>query len=218
VDDQIERLVGLVGGRAFAVSADGAVIGGYRQLVGPDRPFRWENGTFVGLDGLIGPMSEARVWGMTPDATILLGEADTASGTEAVRWVNGVIESLGDLPGGPVSAAAYVSNADGSLIGGRGYDGTLGRNAFIWDRMNGMRELKAVLEQDFGLDLGDWEFDSVWGISDDGSVLTGYGDSPNAGQQAWVVVVPEPSASLMIPIGVGLLAVLARLRRAALIL
>jgi hypothetical protein len=81
-----------------------------------------------------------------------------------------------------------------------------------------MRDLKIVLEQDFGLDLGNWRLHSVWGISDDGSVLTGFGHNPIGDQQAWVVVVPEPSASLMIPIGVGLLAVLARLRRAAPIL
>ncbi len=117
-----------------------------------------------------------------------------------------------------MSASAYVSNADGSLIGGRGYDGTTGRTAFIWDRMNGMRELKAVLEQDFELDLGNWELDAVLGISDDGSVLTGFGRNPNGDQQSWVVVVPEPSSSLMIPIGVGLLVVLARLRRGDLIL
>ena len=217
VDGQIERLVGLVFGRALAVSADGAVIGGYAPT-SPVRPFRWENGTFVLLEGLLGPAKHAVVWEMTPDGTILMGNSKSESGQEAVRWVNGIIESLGDLPGGFVSASVYASNADGSLIGGRGWDGTTGKTAVIWDRMNGMRELKAVLEQDFGLDLGNWELDAVLGISDDGSVLTGFGHNPNGEQQPWVVVVPEPSASLMIPIGVGLLVVLARLRRAAPIL
>jgi uncharacterized membrane protein len=220
VDGEVERLSGLVGGRAWTVSEDGSVIGG-QDGQADSKPFRWENGSFVNLEGPIEPWESGAVWGMTPDGSILYGRItfrrpDGAGGFhqeyEAIRWVNGVMESMGDLPGGPVSAGFYAANAAGNLIGGGSWNATRSV-AVVWDPVDGLRELKPILEQEYGLDLSGWILDSVLGISSDGSVLTGFGRNPDGDQQPWVVAIPEPSGGLTLPAGLVFVWALGRWRR-----
>jgi hypothetical protein len=67
-------------------------------------------------------------------------------------------------------------------------------HAFIWDATNGMRDLNFVLPDEYGVDLQGWLLNSANGISDDGQVIAGYGHNPQGQLEAWVVVLPEPSA------------------------
>ena len=53
-----------------------------------------------------------------------------------------------------------------------------GSEAFIWDNANGMRKLKDVLVNDFGLDLTGWTLTIARGISDDGLTIVGDGIKP----------------------------------------
>ena len=53
-----------------------------------------------------------------------------------------------------------------------------------------MRNLKTVLENDYGLDLTGWELHRAYGISDDGSTIVSSGVSPN-GPEAWMVRFSE---------------------------
>jgi hypothetical protein len=45
---------------------------------------------------------------------------------------------------------------------------TLGREAFIWDAVHGMRNLREVLIQEYGLDLSVWTLSEARGVSADG--------------------------------------------------
>ena len=86
----------------------------------------------------------------------------------------------------------------------------------IWDEIHGSRNLKEVLTNDYGLDLSDWwDLDSATGISDDGTVIVGYGTNPDGHIEAFRVVLPEPSTlvGLLTAAGLALLACAWRRRR-----
>ena len=60
-----------------------------------------------------------------------------------------------------------------------------------------MRNLQEYLENDFGLDLTGWTLTDAHGISANGNVITGDAINPNGFQEAWVVVIPEPTTSAL---------------------
>lgn len=64
---------------------------------------------------------------------------------------------LGDLPGGVFYSEALATSADGSIIVGQSVPASSSGRAFIWDEVNGMRDFKEVLTDDFGLNLTGWE-------------------------------------------------------------
>ncbi len=138
-------------GGAYAVSADGeTVVGnGFTGAGGINwwEATKWEGpwnsyGGDVRGEGLGRLLGDSVALAISDDGTTIVGQ----SGAEAVRFGPGGIIGLGFLPGGHVSSATAVS-ADGSLIFGSAATG-----AFIWDESNGMRDLKRVLESEYGLE------------------------------------------------------------------
>ena len=95
-----------------------------------------------------------------------------------------------------------------NAVNDRGFNTALGLEAFIWDAAHGMRNLQQVLTTDYGLDLTGRRLKVAWGMSPDGSMIVGFGVSPNGSNEAFLATIPEPS-------GLWLLgaAALARLRR-----
>jgi probable HAF family extracellular repeat protein len=61
------------------------------------------------------------------------------------------MQGLGKLSGDDYAGASDVS-ANGSIV--MGYSD---QKAFIWDAGNGMRNLKTVLSNDYGLNLSGWQ-------------------------------------------------------------
>jgi len=107
-----------------------------------------------------------------------------------------VVQPLGALFGG--SSRANDISADGSIIVGES-DG----HAFIWDEANGIRNLKYVLETQYGLDLSNWKLTSANSISADGRTIVGdgvytvYAQLPDGSQwevfidsESWIAVLP----------------------------
>ena len=85
---------------------------------------------------------------------------------EAFRWTQATgMVSLGLLPGHCASRASAVSG-DGSIV--VGYCTSKRETPFIWDSMNGMRNLEVVLANDYGLDLGGWSLNIALDVSSDG--------------------------------------------------
>jgi probable HAF family extracellular repeat protein len=162
---------------AYDVTPDGNVIVGKCY----DGAYRWQNGSYR----IIG---NGTAWKVTLDGNVVIGWS-----SQAFRWENGVTTSLGLLPG-TSSSQAYGVNHDGSVI-----VGASGYSAFIWDSVNGMRDLKTVLENDYGLDLTGW-------------TLAGWGAGPGpAYTQSWIATIPEPSTIVFLTLGS---VVLLRKRRA----
>src|SRR5690606_5439594 len=106
--------------------------------------------------------------------------SSSASGTEAFRWENGIMEGLGFLPGDSAHSRAIAVSDDGSVIVGISEvihgDGEIIEpvfKVFIWTRESGMKDLKIMLEDEYNFDLEGWEFNSVRDISADGKVIIG---------------------------------------------
>jgi hypothetical protein len=116
--------------------------------------------------------------------------APNISAREAFRWTleSGLVP-LGGLDGGYFSSIAYDLSGDGSLIIGESRTDS-GSEAFIWDETNGMRNLQAVLEGDFGLDISGWTLRAALGISENGRAIVGVGINPSGFTEAWIAFLP----------------------------
>jgi len=191
-----------------AVSDSGEVVAGYS--IGSGSIFegwRWTaEGGFQGIGNLRGEGFDSIVTGISADGTTLVGVSDVAApdgsaDSEAFRWTpDQGMAGLGDLPGGRYDSAARACSADGSIVVGNTSTGR-GLEAFIWDECHGMRRLCDVLFEDFGIDTTAWALTYATDISDDGTVIAGYGDNPDGNVEAWVAVVPEPEALLFLAAG-----------------
>jgi probable HAF family extracellular repeat protein len=183
---------------AFAqgVSPDGAVVVGDGGIL----PFgygswRWTDAEgFIDLGSLGGAFPFTRAQGISADGQVIVGNGYGPSGFEAFRWTadDGIV-GLGDLPGGTYASWANggVSH-DGSIIVGGSTSAEYFSDAFIWDAENGMRSLKHVLEDEYGLDLTGWNLEEAMGLSDDGRTISGWGYNPLGQREGWVAHMAEP--------------------------
>jgi probable HAF family extracellular repeat protein len=131
---------------------------------------------------------------------IIIGAAEDLDGWKAVFWDSvGGIHVIGTgVPDGVTP--------DGTRIVGKDGNG----EAFIWDAANGMRTIRSLLP---GTEADDWiNLGIATDISDDGRTITGFGINDEGALEAWVAVVPEPSAALLTGIGVCMLAPVSRRR------
>ena len=124
---------------------------------------------------------------------------------------------LGDLSVGRFNSIAFDVTDDGSVVVGGGTTAS-GTTAFIWDAINGMRNLEEVLINDFVLDLAGWRLISGRGVSSDGLVVTGFGLNPDGVEEAWIAnmrtdPVPEPSTLTIFATGLVGLGFMMRRRR-----
>lgn len=163
-------IIGTLGGNSsegFGVSNDGSVVVG-RSTVSPEpknqRAFRWTSaGGIVNLLGALPNVSEAN--GVSADGSTVVGSYFIAGGATAFSFTNGVKTDL-TLAGKPFSQATAVS-ANGQVVVGFTYIAGNAETATRW--VNG-----------FGTDLGvlaGGNRSYAYGVSADGSVVTGYSDS-----------------------------------------
>ncbi len=178
---------------AAAVSADGSVVVGDGSSVDGLRAFRWtENDGIVSLGTLprADGKSSSSAKAVSNDGVFVVGDSFSDQGQEAFLWSEsaGMI-GLGDLAGGDYSSQATGVSADGSIVVGNSADGTsIYDTAFIWDAGNGMRNLKTVLENE-GLDLAGWQLQLTTGVSDDGTVISGWGVNPAGQTEGWIAQI-----------------------------
>jgi probable HAF family extracellular repeat protein len=192
---------------ANATSADGSVIVGKGTTAAYDdvEAFRWTE-----AEGMIrlgelpggGPYSEAT--DVSADGVTAVGWAwSTNDSLEAFRWTeeSGMV-GLGRLPGQPRrdTLASAVSGDSSRIVGHVDVSGP--DIAFIWDEDHGMRELKQVLEDHYGLDLTGWTLREATGISYDGNTIVGYGSSPSGNVEAFIAVLPEPYSIWILAFGI----------------
>jgi len=179
---------------AEGVSADGSVVVGTSWIENGTEAFRWtELGGMIGLGGLVGGSGFSRAYDVTPDGSIVVGSASGPNGLELFRWTSaGGMEGLG----GSVGPGPYAVSADGSVIVGRLSGSDM---VFIYTDADGIRNLKEVLENDYGLDLTDWALEDARGISDDGTVIVGTAAHPNGIKEAWRAVLGGSAITVVSP-------------------
>jgi len=159
----------------------------------------------IGLGNLRGAEYLSRAHGVSANGSVVVGQSQSAFGSEAFRWTSGEgMIGLGDLPGGGFRSWARDVSANGSVVVGSGLT-ALGQEAFIWVPLNSMRNLRDILESGHGLDLTGWALSAAEGISADGKTIVGWGVNPNGLFEAWIAHIPEPAALTLLA-GASLLA------------
>lgn len=193
--DELEELVGgLDEGVAYGASADGTVVVGYSSSTASGSAFeavRWNDTAATPLGDLPGGAFASEARAVSADGATIAGFGSTAAGREAFRWTQAEgLVSLGDLPGGGVDSAAQAISADGSTIVGAAQPAPGVYHAFVWDAVNGMRDLHELA----GAEALGWVLYAANGVSADGSVIVGEGTGPDGNPEAWRLQVPEPGA------------------------
>jgi probable HAF family extracellular repeat protein len=153
---------------AHAVSADGSVVVG-TGYTSTTEIFRW-----TAASGMV-DVGSGDVFGISPDGTILVGPG--------YYWTAaGGFVGLGD--------EAIDLSANGSVIVGHADPGV----AVIWTPAGGMRDLRTVLINDYGLgaQLAGWSLQTAKAVSDDGRVIVGNGLGPDGNPQGWVARLDAP--------------------------
>ncbi len=168
---------------ATAVSVDGSVVVGYSIAQYDYEAFRWEDDVMQGIGTLIEPNigGYSIATDVSEDGNVIVGYANTASGEEAFRWEDGNMVSLGKCDSFETKATGV--SADGSIVIGI----NTGGESFIWDRINGMRDLRTFLTNNCCLDFSGWTILSAEAISADGYTIVGWGYGPSGAGQAWVI-------------------------------
>lgn len=185
--------------RGFAVSPDGSIVMGHSNSETGREAFIWSELTgMIGLGTLPGSR-ESAAYSITADNKIVVGRCFSGR-DEAFMWSESTgMVGLGDLPGGPEGSWAKDVSSDGSVIVGCSKT-DVGWESFIWDKSNGMQNLKQVLENDYGLDLNGWTLMWAHEISADGNVIVGRGYNPEGNREGWVVIFSEPTIQVEVDI------------------
>ena len=147
------------------------------------------------IDAVFNRNSDAS--GISADGTVIVGEMQVGSPYLAFRWTasTGMV-NLGSLGGGLSRATA--TSRDGSVVVGTSLTTTSSgsAHAFIWTARCGMLDLQTALK---GAKIpSGWILQTATDVSEDGTVITGWGVSPpppgsKFGQtEPWRAILPAP--------------------------
>lgn len=204
---------------AQGANADGSVIVGKSNVTnsGTDRAFRWtESGGMVNL-GQLSPSGFSIARATNANGSVVVGQGSLTVNNQlrAFRWTeSGGLVNLGQLPGvtNPNAASNAVAvNADGTMVVGFATNQTDELRAMLWTQALGMVDLNTYLPAQ-GVNLTGWTLQSAWGISADGTRITGMGTYLGE-TRAFLVTVPEPSTYILGTIAAGTMTWVARRRK-----
>jgi probable HAF family extracellular repeat protein len=181
--------------QGHGISNDGQIVAGHSQIPGPvPHAMRWTvNGGTEDLGVTTGIESVA--WCISGDGSVIGGEArDAAFFWRAFRWTksDGMVD-LGTL-GGPMSTT-HGASYDGSVLVGKSLINSQSSSlrAFVWKEATGMRNLKEeLLGAGAAGGLQNWILAQANDVSDDGSVIVGWGHPAQfAPAQPFIAVFPK---------------------------
>ncbi len=197
---------GGVASAALDATSSGLVVGDSDSSDGTEA-FLWD-GSIGPLPDLVSTRPGSSATAISTDGSVIVGYANTETdpllpaNAEPVYWTESnpgisgfdTITEIGRLPGATVAGGRALAVSDsGQVIVGVANDATAMDVAFIWDATSGIRDLRQVLEDDYGLDLTGWILDRATGISDvDPSgtvVVVGAGTNPDGNPEAWRAVL-----------------------------
>ncbi len=188
--------------RMVDLSADGSVAAGSGagglDMFGQQATNAYRStpaGNCQDIDAVFNRNSDAS--GISADGTVIVGEMQVGSPYLAFRWTASAgMVNLGSLGGGLSRATA--TSRDGSVVVGTSLTTTSSgsAHAFIWTARCGMLDLQAALK---GAKIpSGWILQTATDVSEDGTVITGWGVSPpppgsKFGQtEPWRAILPAP--------------------------
>lgn len=135
-----------------------------------------------------------------PEATSLNKVSDDNNYFIGTTNAGGFLYSIagGVVPLGNAFVPNGVSRV-GDIVVGNAAD-----TALIWDEKHGERDLKTVLEGQFGLNLTGWTLKSANDVSSDGTTIVGWGINPQGLPEGWVARIPEPNSALLLLFASGM--------------
>ena len=194
--------------------------------------FRWTPDVGMKPLGYLPNTDFSKANGVSGDGKVIFGQCAKDVTSIGFRWTEATeMTPIAALLEGQ-TAIINAANFDGSiLVGSSEYfpwgmlqlvDGQLREalaTAVIWDSAHGLRDLKVVLETEYGQNLTGWQLTTATDISDDGRTIIGNGINPQGNQEGWIahldpVAVPEPAAWTLFAVGACSAATISRRRRA----
>jgi uncharacterized membrane protein len=184
---------------AYGVSADGSVIVGESSSVIGLEIFWWTASSGMSGLGIAPPKINwpGRSWRAKPDGSLSIVDDDgrifhLSPGDSSLRTST----IINDLPGANEDTGVRDISLRGNVAVGSSRLLAEGQVAFIWTPEAGLRSLKDVLINDFGLPLDGWSLSIAFAVSDDGQAIVGSGLNPDGNTEAWLVrlVAPQPTA------------------------
>lgn len=174
---------------ARGMSADGSVVVGYAaDAGGVTRPWRWTSAT--GVVDITAGLWSGQARGVSPSGLVVVGYRSDVSNSEAFKWTAaGGRADLGLLAGYSSSAALDVTS-DGRRACGTAY-GSGSNLAIVWDAGRGWRSVASVLAS-AGVSTAGWTLQFANAMSEDGTVIVGYGVNPLGQTDAFRANVPLP--------------------------
>lgn len=177
---------------AVDVSNDGATVAGTGASGNSQEAFVWtQAGGMRGLGTLRGDSSSVAL-GISSSGTAIYGRSigDTTRGF--IWTASSGMQDLGRLPG-VVQIDPRAASADLTTIVGVAYLAGGGFTSFVWDRFNGMREVRDLLAS-AGLSDEASAYGSlaINNVSADGRVIVGEGVLISGGTQGWAAFLPAP--------------------------
>jgi uncharacterized membrane protein len=199
----MQRLTGMPSSPASVasdISADGSVIVG---CLG-NEAYRWTEA--LGPE-LIGPvdavLAEARDVSVSGDGSTIVGsalEAGTSEPRIGFRWTTAQGFVFLPVPSFAREVNPQAVSYDGSVVVGYTVDDNeyYWVRPFIWDESTGIRNLKDVLIQEYGVcEVAAWSLGFVRDVSADGRSIVGTGVNPEGNREAWLVRLPGPNAAIL---------------------
>jgi probable HAF family extracellular repeat protein len=190
---------------AYGASNDGAVIVGESDSSSGTRAFAWRtSGGMLQLPSFAGALIRSQALAISSNASTIVGAVNTSATTaaqlEAARWTGAswaTLSLLGDLPGATADfSSARAATGDGAIIVGVATNAEGENAAFVWDAAHGMRDLRALLLEDYGLPVEDWTLIEARGVSNVAGgayTIVGAGMNPAGIPEGWVAYL-EPVA------------------------
>ncbi|MEA5557688.1 hypothetical protein [Nodularia spumigena] len=195
----VQSLGALPGGAssaAYAISRDGSLIAGTSEWTGPGtRATLWPSVGSPFSIGVLGGGTNSFARAVSVNNLVVVGDSehqnDVTWGTRMFRWTSaGGMQNLG-VPSGASDSYAFGVNADGKVVTGRAKHGANFRAA-MWSTQVGMVDLTNHLAS-LGVNMTGWVLTDAWGVSDDGSAISGTGLFNGQNRAFLVTNVPCPS-------------------------
>lgn len=203
---QATGIQGLGFTEAFDVSSDGSVVVGTRRYPNPSGSGTvqgahvWRNGT--GTD-VVANKSFASATAVSSDGSTVFGVYTDGGGSDTHDYTFRERSGITIIDPGPDQVfAPLAASEDGSIaVGEKIYPADF-HQAVIWTEAGGVRKLRDVAVNDLGLDLTGWTLQRATGVSADGRVVIGYGNSPEGRREAWRLELAPDTERLVVNVTV----------------
>ncbi len=186
------------GSAAHGISSDGSRIVGSSAWTGSGaRACLWiGSGAPINLGTHTGG-TKSFAMAISANNGVVVGDGDTSLGDRIFRWTSpGGMQNLG-TPSGSTDSYARGTNYDGKVIAGRALVAFVTYRACLWTTQIGMVDLNTYLAS-LGVNMTGWTLTEAWGVSADGSAVSGTGEYLGAQRAFLVTGLPCPSTATII--------------------